>query len=239
VISEAYQVLSKERKEYDNNLWRYQKMGQLDPLAWGEEFAANGSGTDSGKSDSVDSDSEKHKKHKPDKFRMDIYKEATPYVHNLLEDPDDFASDSQIRSLNRRITEQNMKEGFERDEFHISHRFLRAFGLSTRDALATLERDPDDRKAKTELKKLENQLEKWVRVNSYPPEWLGSLNGNLRKGGSSGKNNAETLAEQMLAEWIEDSKQVTKRLIVGLKEAVNAANLTNKSLKLPFRNQIL
>jgi curved DNA-binding protein CbpA len=240
VIGEAYHVLSdsRERKKYDEKRKEYREKGLLDPCdSWGEAFAINASGNDSVPSDSDDENSKDEEVHKPDKFRNDIYKEATPLIHNLLEDPDDFVSRAQIQSLNRRITKQNKKEGFEIDEFHISLRFLRIIGLSARDAVAYLKLDPEDGEARGKLKELENRLEKWVQVNSYPPEWLGSLNGSLQEGGKKGiKAYTQMLAKEMLVEWIKDSKQGTERLVTELKDAVDAANLTHRSLKLPFRS---
>lgn len=159
----------------------------MDPLdLWvrvNAEFAANASGTDSGESDSDDSDSEKHKhkEYKPDIFRMNIYKEATPFVHKLLRNPDDDECKSKIQSLNEKISKQNKKDRFEEDQFLIGLKFLGRTGLSARDAVASLKRDPNDRKAKSELKKIEEELKKWVEVNSYPPEWIGEPSSSHKK----------------------------------------------------------
>jgi hypothetical protein len=178
---------SKERKKYNKKREDYKEQGLMDPLdLWvrvNAEFAANASGTDSGESDSDDSDSgkHKHKEYKPDIFRMNIYKEATPFVHKLLKNPDDDECKSKIQSLNEKISKQNKKDRFEEDQFLIGLKFLRRTGLSARDAVASLKRDPNDRKAKNELKKLEKELDKWVEVNSYPPEWIGEPSSSHKK----------------------------------------------------------
>jgi hypothetical protein len=183
VISKAYQVLynSEEREKYNKKREVYREKGLIDPLdLWKAEFNPNASGTDTGESDSDDSEGEKE--NKPDRFRKNIYKEATPFIQNVLRDPDDSTSKEQIQILNKRITKQNQREGFRKDDFHINLRVLESIGRLAQDAAASVKQDPNDKEAGKEFQKLEKQLEKWVRVNSYAPEWLVFQNDEPEKG---------------------------------------------------------
>ena len=80
MVSIAYQVLSNPRKraEYEEKRKEYKVEGLLDPLElWGEEFAENASGNDSNGSDLGD-DSEDEEEAKPDEYRKQLYRLATP-----------------------------------------------------------------------------------------------------------------------------------------------------------------
>jgi hypothetical protein len=177
VISVAYQVLGNpsERARYDRNRTAYKLRGELDPIElWDEEFAENASGTDSG-SESDGDDSEQEEEMKPDSFRLGIYKEATPWVRKLLADPRDSSTKSEIETLNKRIKKQNKKDGLKEGEFCISVNVLRSIGMEAGVAAKSLEKDPNDKRAKELQEKLEKQFEKTIRINSYPREWLDCL----------------------------------------------------------------
>jgi hypothetical protein len=225
VVKEAYRVLGnskgrnlhKRRREAGGN--NYKDKGPFHLLnLWGEEFSANASGTDSDDSDSDDDDDSKDEEEKPDEFRKSIYKEATPLVHKLLRDPNDSASKEQIQILNKRITKQNKKERFAKDEFHINLKFLCAIVSAARTAI----QDTNNKMAKNELEKLEEQLATWVRVNSYAPEWLCPLN----YPSSKKKDKIHVLIGQMLEELAKGSRQATDRLLAQVKEALEDFNRT-------------
>jgi hypothetical protein len=146
---------------------------------WGEEFAENASGTDSDSSDRGD-DSEDEEEAKPDEYRRSIYREATPWVKAVLENPDDSNSRTEIESLNKKITKRNKKEMLKDTEFHIKTGFLVAFARNAALVFQTLE-DPGDEKAKGEVQKLVLQLEIWLYNNSYPAEWIDISEDELKK----------------------------------------------------------
>lgn len=178
MVSTAYQVLgdSSERARYDRNRKAYKLRGELDPIdLWDEEFAENASGTDSEPESDGDDSEEEGEEMKPDSFRLGIYKEATPWVRKLLADPRDSSAKSEIESLNKRINKQNKKDGLNKGEFCISVNVLRSIGMEAGVAAKSLEKEPNDKRAKELQEKLEKQFEKTIRINSYPREWLDCL----------------------------------------------------------------
>jgi hypothetical protein len=208
VISIAYQVLgnSSERARYDRNRKAYKLRGELDPIdLWDEEFAENASGTDSG-SESDGDDSEQEEEMKPDSFRLGIYKEATPWVRKLLADPRDSSTKSEIESLNKRIKKQNKKDGLKEGEFCISVNVLRSIGMQAGVAAKSLEKDPNDKRAKELQEKLEKQFEKTIRINSYPREWLDCLPWS-RKDKGKGRADPASFKEREKGKGREKAKQ--------------------------------
>jgi DnaJ-class molecular chaperone len=109
VIGKAYQILSdsRERKKYDKKREEYGKKGLLDPCdSWGEAFAINASGTDSGSSNSDDndsddsSDSEDEEEQKPDRFRKNNEKnEIKAYIQKCVEETLVEATDRLVAKL--------------------------------------------------------------------------------------------------------------------------------------------
>lgn len=198
VVGRAYQVLSdsEERKEYDRNHKRYKLKGELDPIAlWDENFAENASGNDSGSESGGDDSEEEEEAMKPGKEWVKIYEEATPCVRNLLADPENSSSKSEIKRLNTQIKELNKKhnakvkklkekklEGYrearyvKEDAFVIrDFNVLKSIGLDASKAVKSLEKDPKSKRAKESQEDLEDQLERTIRINSYPQEWLNCL----------------------------------------------------------------
>ena len=68
------------RQKYQRERDRYEENGQLEADdRWGEDFASNASGTGSDASESENDDSEhEDKRLEPNKFRLQIYNDATP-----------------------------------------------------------------------------------------------------------------------------------------------------------------
>jgi hypothetical protein len=66
---------------------------------------------------------------------------------------------------------------------------LRSIGIEAGVAINALEKDPNDERAKEFQGKLEKQLEKWIRINSYPQKWLDFLPWSQK---DKGKKRAET-----------------------------------------------
>jgi hypothetical protein len=75
---------------------------------------------------------------KPDTFRLEIYKESTPWVRKLFTNPYDSLSISKIKRLNKVITKRNMKDGLQEGEFLISINVLRAIGIAAKWAAGSL-----------------------------------------------------------------------------------------------------
>ena len=196
VVSTAYQVLGNlsEKSRYDRNRKAYKLRGELDPIElWDEEFAENASGTDSGSESDGDDSEEDEEEMKPDSFRLGIYKEATPWVRKLLADPRDSSTKSEIESLNKRIKKQNTKDGRKADEFFISINVLRSIGMEAGVAARSLEKNPNNKRAKELQEKLEEQFEKTIRINSYPRQWLDCLPWSRK---DKGKVRAETASSK-------------------------------------------
>lgn len=170
---------------YDYGRKTYKLRGVLDPVAmWDEKFADNASGTESDPSSSEESEEEDEAK--PDAFRLGIYKEATPLVGKLLADPHDRATKSKLEALNRRIKKQNKNDGIDQGEFPINLNVLRAIGIEAEGASKSLAKDPDNNNAEEMQTKLKKQLEKTIRINSYPAEWLNFMVGGQKDKGNEG-----------------------------------------------------
>ena len=176
-ISTAYQVLSdrRSRKEYDANRSGYKFTGELDPVEFfGEEFGPGAWDEDS--DDSVsdnDLEEETSSPLKPDKFRQNVYKEATPFVLRFLADHKDSYSEGKIDEFNRKIDAQNQKENIkDKEAFFISTRVFKAISTNVATALSFLQKIPGDEEWLTKLVKQEEQLAKTKRVNSYPADWV-------------------------------------------------------------------
>ena len=175
VVAMAYQVLSdsEKRKEYNRNRKEYKLRGELDPIAlWDEKFAENASGTDSGsESDGDDSEEEEMK---PGEKWVQIYQRATPFVRDLLANPESSKVKDEIKELNKEIEQLNQEHNrhvkklkdnerrghlaaryVKKDAFLISFNVLKFIGIQAILAVASLKEDPSNKQAKKVQKDLE------------------------------------------------------------------------------------
>ena len=180
-ISEAYQVLKNpvERKKYDKtNPGEYTAPDiNVDDL-YQEEFSTNAFGDDSA-SESGGTDNEDGVKHKikPSDAHKRIYNAATPFIQKVLSRPpktdaEKQANREEVKALNKKITEQNKKDGLEDEsQCQISYVIFESTALLAAPFVERLEKNPKDSKAQEWIDYHDSSLKMVNRQNGYPNVW--------------------------------------------------------------------
>ena len=112
---------------------------------------------------------------KPDDFRQEIYKEATPYLGKLVDNPKDAEAILKLQQLNQNIIEQNRREKLPKDEvnnftiqietfasnFETGHKYMKALCA-----------DPTDTIAREKVGNINDILRQLNERHGYPSSWL-------------------------------------------------------------------
>ena len=112
----------------------------------------------------------------PTNFIAGIYQEATQHLGRLCEDPNDSAAISSLDALNRRIREQNEKDGNKPDQWTIDYKMyleqFRVYKPHVDSLWKTPEGQPMDPEAISKINSLNDQLKKINVKYHFPETWV-------------------------------------------------------------------
>ncbi|KAI9775745.1 MAG: hypothetical protein M1816_005771 [Peltula sp. TS41687] len=192
-LNKAYDILRnpQTRQEYDNARPTYLEQGKLQPREYGEALAPNAFGYDSGPETTDESEAEADEHPQPAAFVQQIYKKATPFIKELLKNPDqDLQND--IKPLNEQIREWNKSNKISETDFIISDGYFRVRGQDMQPHLKALKENPRDQSARKELQELNKVLTAYNKRAAYPADWVMTIPNEERTGNESNHYDANS-----------------------------------------------
>jgi hypothetical protein len=182
-VSIAYSVLKdpKKRSSYDKTEPGKYVAGPVDAdVLFGEDFSPNAFGDDSGSEEGED-----HRRNetqdmlKPNEAHKSIYKDATKFIQEVLQNPpmtkeDKEACKGKVAAFNLKIKEQNQADGLKGTDlgkFYIQYTIFETNAILAKPSLDILRGNREDSAAKENLQKYEDALRIAIKDNEYEDSW--------------------------------------------------------------------